>query len=1216
MPPLNIVDVLVEVGRDQIIDARNATYAVGMTDLRYGYTHPALEPGPSLINHGQIIAELSSDGRRGIGVAQFAGGGYQNSQIWNTATGVIRISSAFEVEIYGYYTGNDMTPDFRNDGLFTVTSALDAWGVHTFGPAALVDGVEGHEFNFTNTGRLESTGARNAYGAALYNGGRVINTGEIVATGTASVVGMLIWSHHSVLFNSGSIIARDIAGPDNSIGLTISAGVFDSSVVNTGLISGRTAIKELVPGSTFIPFPNGNDFIDNSGEIRGDIVFTYGSDRIDNSGLIVGSVTFTEGDDRFFGARGRLFGDMVLGAGNDWAWSGRANDQVFGGDGDDQISGGFGDDVLFAGLGDDLLLGEEGNDTLTGGGGLDALIGGEGNDILISDGGNLLSGGRGEDLYRLGTGRDVVVLETGSGADVVEGFDISVDRFQLGGQVFTGMTAIGSDTLLVHGGGTVLIRGVTGLSLSGWNALATGASDGRLLVGEFASDILAGAGGRDVLLGAGGDDQLNGGAGDDLLDGGDGYDELEGGDGDDHLTDHGGGGRLSGGAGADVIFGSSAAETLLGGADGDLLIGGGGNDVLFGDGAADSLLGGDGNDLIDGGTGANALYGEAGDDTIMGGADGELIRGGIGDDVIHGGGGDDLLFGDGGDDLIHGGSGNDKIDSVAGNSTVYGGDGNDSITAQGVNVYLYGGDGDDVINAVQSRWVDVNGGAGDDLVYASGYGLTSGGDGNDQVWGSNLNDRLQGGAGDDQISGGGGAGVDTADYSDALSYVTIDLKISGPQDTHGSGRDYLMSIANLIGSNHDDVLIGGFGSSQFEGGAGNDRLVGEEGDDRLLGGLGNDRLEGGSGWDILVGGTGNDSQDGGEGTDWAIFAGTRSEYVITTNGLITSVSGADGSDTLTSVEFLCFTDGVYSVSGVAAAPNLSGTPGPDVISGSDGDDIIHGLAGDDRISENRGHNLIDGGAGLDTVVFLGARPNYQIFWHGEVMVISDSLSTFVLMGVERVRFEEQTFVARSGGGLYLTDTTGNDQLFGEASDDEMVAGLGKDTLRAGDGADQLWGGAGDDQLFGQGGDDRLDGGAGDDTVDGGTGTDRFLVTGAASNYVLLRDGDVLILKGTDGSDRLSGVEFIQFGDGAVWDIARQYGEGDGPLVLPAADGGGGKFAGDEPLVLPGADEPVRPPLFTDEVRLPGQAAMADGAPHGGFQAERVGGGWGADGFLF
>lgn len=1214
MPSLNIVDVLVEVGPDEIIDARHQTYAVGLTDLRYGYTHPRLEPGPSLINHGQIIAELRSDGRVGIGVAQYAGGGYQNSQIWNTSTGVIRISSDFEVEVYGYYTGNDMTPDFRNDGLFTVTSALDAWGIHTFGPSALADGVEGHEFNFTNNGRLEATGARNAYGATLYNGGRAINTGEIVATGTASVVGMLIWSHHSVLFNSGSIIARDTFGPDNSIGLTISAGGFDSSVVNTGLISGRTAIQELVPGSTFIPFPNGNDVVENSGEIRGDIVFTYGSDRIDNSGLIVGAVTFVEGDDRFYGARGRLFGDMTLGAGNDWAWSGRANDRVFGGDGDDQLSGGDGADVLFAGLGDDLLLGEEGNDVLSGGGGWDALIGGDGDDTLNANGGNLLSGGRGADLLRLGTGGDIVVLGAGSGNDVVEGFDISVDRFQLGGQTFIGMTVIGSDTLLAHGGGTVLIRGVTGLALAEWNALTTSVADSGLLVGDLASDILAGGGGRDVLLGAGGDDRLDGGAGNDLLDGGDGYDELEGGDGDDHLTDHSGGGRLSGGAGADIIFGSSAADTLLGGADGDLLVGAGGNDVLFGDGGADTLLGRDGDDLIDGGSGANALYGEAGNDTITGGVDGEMIRGGIGDDVIHGGDGNDRLFGDGGDDLIHGGAGNDTIEIGGGDSTVYGGDGNDAITAGGVTVYLYGGDGDDVISAIRSGWADVNGGAGDDRVYASGYGLTSGGDGNDQVWGSHLHDRLQGGAGDDQISGGGGAGVDTADYSDATSYVTIDLKISGYQDTHGSGRDSLFSIANLIGSNHDDVLVGGFGNSQFDGGAGHDRLAGEDGDDRLLGGVGNDRLEGGAGLDFLIGGDGDDSLDGGVGSDRAIFAGARSQYLITTNGLVTTVSGPEGIDALTGVELLCFTDGVYDIAGTALTPTMTGTGGDNIIAGSDGDDVIHGLAGDDYITPNRGHNIIDGGAGLDTVFFLAARPNYQIVWHGDVVTVHDSLSSYVLVGVEHIRFEEQTFLARSGGGLYLTDTNGNDQLFGEDSDDEMVAGLGKDTLKAGAGSDRLWGGAGDDTLFGQAGDDRLDGGAGDDRIDGGTGTDRLVVSGVAAGYTLLRDGDGFILKGTDGADRLSNVEFIEFGDGKVWDIARQYDEGDGPLVLPPIDGGH-KIGDDQPLVLPGESDPISPPVFRTEALSGRLAALREGFCEGQ-SVDRVGGGWDQDGFLF
>ncbi len=72
--------------------------------------------------------------------------------------------------------------------------------------------------------------------------------------------------------------------------------------------------------------------------------------------------------------------------------------------------------------------------------------------------------------------------------------------------------------------------------------------------------------------------------------------------------------------------------------------------------------------------------------------------------------------------------------------------------------------------------------------------------------------------------------------------------------------------------------------------------------------LGNDLLSGGDGNDTLVGGRGNDMLDGGTGVDTAVFAGNRSAYTVTRTGLITTVTGPDGTDTLTSIEFLKFDD--------------------------------------------------------------------------------------------------------------------------------------------------------------------------------------------------------------------------------------------------------------------------------------------------------------------
>lgn len=1235
MPPIEVVDEMVEIDRWETHHVSNSLFAVRLVDYSPGYIHPSINPGPHLINSGKITADLTGagvfmpSGLYGIFTDQYAGGSYRQSSFWNTETGVVQIRSTTDIDIYGYYTRNDQTPDFRNDGLFTVTGAGDAWGLHTFGAAFIIEDYAGFGFDFSNSGRIEVTGGRDAYGALLYNGGRAVNSGEIIATGTGSVIGMLMWSHRTELLNSGSIIARDIEGPDDSIGLTISAGVFDSLVINTGLISGRTAIQELVPGSTFIPFPNGDDVIENRGEIRGDIVFTYGSDRVLNQGLIEGDVIFADGDDRFLGATGRLLGELDMGAGDDHAFSGRADDRVHGGDGDDELHGGAGADVLYGDAGDDILLGDDGDDVLTGGAGVDVLIGGEGDDILIATGGDQMFGGRGADTYRLGTGADTVVLGLDAGDDVVEGFDQTVDRFALGGLSFTSLAETDSDTRLVHAGGAVVVRGITGLSLGQWNAFATGGGGGTpdlgghlvgnagadLLVGHGGNDILSGLAGDDILLGGGGDDQLYGGAGDDVLEGGAGYDHLEGGDGDDRLTDHAGGGRLFGGAGDDRLFGSDADDIIHGGADEDFLSGGGGNDRLFGDEGADTVRGGDGDDYIEGGSGSNALFGEAGNDTIHGGDDGELIRGGFGDDVIYGGGGADLIYGDMGDDWIHGGDGDDIIDAFSGDDIVYGGAGNDSIVASGITARLYGGDGDDSISAVQAGWAEIHGDAGNDTLYAASYGRTYGGDGDDDLRGSNLHDWLQGGAGNDLIYGGGGSGVDTADYSEAAIGVMVDLRIDGWQDTVGSGRDYLMSIANLNGSNYDDTLVGGFGVNQLDGGDGADHLSGDIGDDRLLGGDGDDFLDGGTGRDFLFGQAGNDSLNGGVDTDFAFFAGLRSSYVLNTAGGVTTVIGPDGTDTIVGVEFLCFTDGVYDIAGNPVTPTITAPAGGGVIAGTWGDDIILGSGGDDVITPERGHDLIDGGAGIDTVVFGGGRGNYQMVQYGDLTLVQDGSASYLLTSIERILFGDQTWIMRPGGGVYLSDTAGNDQLFGEDADDELVASAGKDTLFGGGGADRLWGGADDDALYGQDGDDILDGGPGDDRIDGGAGTDQLHVGGVASDYVLLRDGDDFILKGPDGTDRLKSIEIIQFGDGSRRNLGRIY---DEPLVQPPLIVESGGKGGEEPWVLPGTDEAPHAPVFPDG---PGRSALAGFEQFGNpilasLIPDRVGGGWDADGFFF
>jgi VCBS repeat-containing protein len=109
--------------------------------------------------------------------------------------------------------------------------------------------------------------------------------------------------------------------------------------------------------------------------------------------------------------------------------------------------------------------------------------------------------------------------------------------------------------------------------------------------------------------------------------------------------------------------------------------------------------------------------------------------------------------------------------------------------------------------------------------------------------------------------------------------------------------------ATIVGSNAINTLTGG------------------NGDDTISGLGGNDVINGSGGNDLLTGGAGNDTIDGGAGLfDTAVYSGARAQYTLsfinTGNlaGTVTdTVPGRDGTDALTNVEFLKFSDGLYDV---------------------------------------------------------------------------------------------------------------------------------------------------------------------------------------------------------------------------------------------------------------------------------------------------------------
>ena len=258
----------------------------------------------------------------------------------------------------------------------------------------------------------------------------------------------------------------------------------------------------------------GNDSLD--GDSGNDTLWAGDGDNRVNGG---------NGDDTLYGGLGN--DTLIGGDGNDNLLGGAGDNSLDGGSGDDNLSAGTGNDILLGGLGDDNLSGDAGNDSLDGGSGNDRHWGGDGNDSL--------DGSSGDDSLYGGTGNDN--LDGGSGNDSLDG-------------------ETGNDTLWGGDGGDTLMGGDGNDSLDGGSGNDTlfGGNGNDTLIGGDGNDTLYGGNGNVVLIGGLGEDNLSGGTGNDSLDGGSGNDTLNGGNGNDTLVGGDGNDTLWGGDGNDVYM--------------------------------------------------------------------------------------------------------------------------------------------------------------------------------------------------------------------------------------------------------------------------------------------------------------------------------------------------------------------------------------------------------------------------------------------------------------------------------------------------------------------------------------------------------------------------------------------------------------------------------------------------------------------------------------
>jgi serralysin len=247
-------------------------------------------------------------------------------------------------------------------------------------------------------------------------------------------------------------------------------------------------------------------------------------------------------------------------------------------------------------------------------------------------------------------------------------------------------------------------------------------------------------------------------------------------------------------------------------------------------------------------------------------------------------------------------------------------------------------------------------------------------------------------------------------------------------------------------------------------------------------------------------------------------------------------------------------------------------------------------SGNDIIIGNAADNVLNGGAGKDTVSYeaatAGVRVNLSLGTAQQTgSAGADTLSNFEnLTGSDfnDILTGKGNGIVKGGAGDdVIHGSTGGDRLFGEAGNDTFIPGTGKDTIDGGSGwdtvdfgsssagvvadlsnqgtnsyatyssieeangsryDDRLSGTSSANTLAGRAGDDILIGNGGNDTLDGGTGTNKMYGGTGSDVYRVHESTDRVYENSGEGTDRV--ISWIDYTLGANVENLSLIGDGD------------------------------------------------------------------------
>jgi len=747
------------------------------------------------------------------------------------------------------------------------------------------------------------------------------------------------------------------------------------------------------------------------------------------------------------------------------------------------------------GLGNSLiniLSGNSGNNLLNGGVGADSMAGGKGNDTYVVDNtgdivtenasegtdtvqssltytlpanvenlqltgsaningtgnalANVISGNTGNNALDGGDGIDTVSYQSG----VISGVGVTVDLSNTAPQntggsgidsLFSFENVIGSDfndTLSGTIGNNVIDGGAGVDTVSYLNAATAGVKVSLAVTGAqntvgSGSDTLINV---ENLTGSAFDDTLTGNAGNNVLNGGSGADVLTGGDGNDtYVVDNVGDLVIETSTNPSQIdtVQSSITYSLPPNLE-NLQLTGSTNINGIGNSLDNTISGNTGNNVLDGAGGVNTVSYQFGglpgvgvtvdlslttpQNTVGAGTDTlknfQNVTGSNYNDILTGTNGNNIFDGGAGADTVSyanatagvtvnlnltvsQNTGSSGFDTLVNIESLTGSAFNDVLTGNADNNVLNGGLGADILTGGDGNDTYVVDNTGDFVVESNPlitqidtvqssitYTLPVNleilqltGSANINGTGNVLNNTISGTTGNNVLDGG--LGIDTVSYQSGVTAgVTVDLSKTTIQSTGGAGNDTLLNFENVTGSIYNDTLKGNSGDNV---------------------------LDGSSGVDSMAGGAGNDT------------------YIVDNSGDTVTEAASAGTDwVLSSAPTYTLPANVENLQ-LTGTANINGTG--------------NGLA--NLVFANTGNNVLDGGAGIDTI-------SYQSGVTAGVGVTVDLSKT----------------TAQSTGGSG-TDTLLNfENVTGSSYNDTLTGNSGNNTLTGGAGQDTLTGGAGKD----------------------------------------------------------------------------------------------------------------------------------------------------------